>query len=104
MLAQRATRYNLRAALYNPSMTQEPLEESEFDPLDDPEGPSEHDLAAEADPFIPCPACRSDVYDELSICPQCGQDLLAEVPHRGSWWWTTLVAAGITAVIVILAF
>ncbi|MCA9273011.1 MAG: zinc ribbon domain-containing protein [Phycisphaerales bacterium] len=52
----------------------------DFDELD-PEGPSPADIRRLDRAGSPCPSCGSEIYDDASICPVCGEYILA--PKQG---------------------
>lgn len=65
----------------------------------DPEGPSEADLERFGGSTRACPNCGSDVYDEATICPVCGE-VLGEGTGSGR---TPMWVIGV-AVLVLAAF
>jgi hypothetical protein len=76
--------------------------------LDDPEGPQECDLAADADdeddetPTVPCPHCRREIPDFADRCPYCGDWVVQRAGDgRRSLWF---VAALVAAALVLLFF
>lgn len=62
----------------------------------DPEGPSAADLNA-----TPCRGCRTFVDADLDRCPKCGDWLVGDPPQRSSPLWITVVAVGLTLLILL---
>ena len=74
----------------------------EDDDLDDEDDSGFSTAPDDDDPFVPCPHCGTDIYDEAEQCPACGQYLSREdEPARPKPWWIVLGVA-ICLVIVIL--
>ena len=38
---------------------------------------------ADDDYSMPCPVCGAEIYDDVAMCPQCGEYLLES--HRSFW-------------------
>lgn len=64
-----------------------------------PEGPSAADLDQFGSELDTCPNCKSSIYDQSEICPECGW-YLGENPKTMSVW----VFVGVVGLIVILLF
>ena len=65
----------------------------------DPEGPSAQDLDRFGSELDHCPNCKSTIYDQSEMCPECGW-YLGEVEKSVSLW----VFVGVVGLIVILLF
>jgi RNA polymerase subunit RPABC4/transcription elongation factor Spt4 len=65
----------------------------------DPEGPSASDLDKFGSELDSCPNCRSTIYDQSEMCPECGW-YLGETEKSVSLW----VFVGVVGLIVILLF
>ncbi len=63
----------------------------------DPDGPSAQDLDRFGSELDTCPNCKSTIYDQAEMCPQCGW-YLGEVPKSLSPW----VVVGVCGLIVML--
>lgn len=63
----------------------------------DPEGPSAVDLDRFGSELDTCPNCKSTIYDQSEMCPQCGWYLGSE-PKTLSLW----VVLGVCGLIVML--
>jgi len=64
----------------------------------DPEGPSAEDLDRFGDEFKTCPACKKRIYDQVEICPHCGQ-AQTDQPHGAGLW---IIAAAILVILGLL--
>jgi len=78
--------------------------ESEW-PLDDPEGPQEHDLIDEDEdetPTVPCPHCHRPVPDFADRCHHCGHWIVqtAGPSARHNLWFVAVVIAVIAAFLI----
>ena len=53
----------------------------------------------------PCPHCGKTLYDEASICPQCGNFITYQsaenAPRRTPWW---MIIAALICLLIILWF
>jgi len=49
------------------------------------EGPSEEDLQAFGDVTRECPACKSEIYDDVAICWKCGHALTRKSSGPPKW-------------------
>lgn len=65
----------------------------------DPEGPSASDLDKFGSELDSCPNCKSTIYDQSEMCPECGW-YLGELEKSVSLW----VFVGVVGLIVILLF
>jgi len=65
----------------------------------DPEGPSAEDLDQFGDELDTCPNCKSTIYDQAEMCPECGW-YLGEVEKSMSIW----VILGVCALMMIVLF
>lgn len=63
----------------------------------DPEGPSAVDLDRFGAELDTCPNCKSTIYDQSEMCPQCGW-YLGEEPKSVSLW----VVLGVCGLIIML--
>lgn len=66
----------------------------------------EEDLAADDESeVVPCPECGADVYEDAEQCPACGQYVVhgSRMWSGRPWWWIVLGAAGVGAVVWVLA-
>jgi predicted nucleic acid-binding Zn ribbon protein len=51
-----------------------PVEDYES-PDDDPEAPSEEDIARFSDVTVKCPECGTELFDDVAVCWKCGRAL-----------------------------
>ncbi|MFG0246868.1 MAG: hypothetical protein ACF8MF_12545 [Phycisphaerales bacterium JB052] len=65
----------------------------------DPEGPSAEDLHTFGNELDTCPNCKSTIYDQSEMCPQCGW-YLGEVEKTVSLW----VIFGVCGLIIMMLF
>lgn len=63
----------------------------------DPEGPSAEDLHQFGSELDECPNCKSTIYDQSEMCPECGW-YLGEVEKTVSLW----VILGVVGLIAVL--
>lgn len=79
-----------------------PRNAPEFDP--DDEGPSDADLERFGGATRACPDCKTDVYDEASICPRCGSYLddrpLGANRMKTRIFTAALIVAGIAILLI----
>ncbi len=75
------------------------------DDLDDREYPDDDENDDESD-TKPCPHCGESTYEDAEQCPSCGQYLTFSTSPWSNrpGWWIALAAAGIAAVLALLAF
>ena len=69
----------------------------EFEADLDPEAPSAEDIARFDRDGDACPSCGSEVYDDATICPICGEMLVEESDKPKPW-------AVIVVGLILLAF
>ncbi|MBS0190846.1 MAG: hypothetical protein U0573_03000 [Phycisphaerales bacterium] len=67
--------------------------------LDTDDGPSEEDLERFAGVTQVCPACRTELYDDVDLCWKCGRPLAGE--RDGVKWWVWALA-GLAGLIVVV--
>lgn len=79
-----------------------PVEEYEG-PDDDPEAPSEEDVARFSDVTVKCPECGTQLFDDVAVCWKCGHALSGrrKDDNKLSVW---LVVTVIVVVAVFLAW
>lgn len=73
---------------------------------DDDLGDGDWDEEGDLDYHYVCPLCGADVWDEASVCPECGdyiQPLLVERSSLRPMWYLFLGMAGILAVLLTLS-
>ncbi len=68
----------------------------------DPEGPSAHDLDRFGSELRTCPNCKSTIYDQAEMCPECGW-YLGEVEKTVSLW-AILSVCGLIVVVLLWVF
>lgn len=61
------------------------------DPDELDEGPSEADLEQFGGVTRPCPACKTDLYDDAAVCWKCGHAINSE--PKGLPVWVMVTAA-----------
>jgi hypothetical protein len=73
--------------------------------LDDSEGPDASDTDPDGDDAsetVPCPWCRTPVYEGAGRCPHCGRFVSEEdAPRRYRWW---VIAGVVLCLLLILVF
>jgi hypothetical protein len=70
---------------------------------DDDEGPSDADLERFGHVTTKCPACGTEIMDDVAICYKCGHAILDPVGPTRRWvWWVAAILAVAMIVMVIL--
>lgn len=83
-------------------------EDPDFEALNDPDGPSEDDLARGARPIeTACPECGRPMLDEAELCPHCGCWVRSgEFPERsgrtGPWVVALLLLTAMALLVLVL--
>ena len=61
------------------------------------------DFDIDDDYSIPCPACGAEIYDDLPMCPECGEYILASErsfwSHKPRWIYRLAVILVLLAII-----
>ena len=84
-------------------MCWDPDYDPEFDHDDlDPEGPSAADLARFDRAASTCPSCGSEVYDDATICPVCGEYILSHSSFNRKYLWP--IVASIILIVFVLTW
>ncbi|HYT87361.1 MAG TPA: hypothetical protein VEL76_01450 [Gemmataceae bacterium] len=66
---------------------------------------SEGEDEADGDDTVPCPYCRTEVYEDTVRCPACGHYLSREdAPASRQAWWVIIGALCVLAVVAIWVF
>ena len=69
-------------------------------PLDDNEIPSEEDMERFSGVTRTCPECKAEVYDEATVCHNCGHAFMRE-GSGGLPTWAVATMAGVVVAIVL---
>lgn len=72
-------------------------DEPDYEDTLDPEGPSADDIARFDREGSDCPSCGSEVFDDATVCPICGEFLTATAGTTKPW-------AALVAGVILLAF
>jgi predicted nucleic acid-binding Zn ribbon protein len=80
--------------------------EDEADDLNDSEGPDASDIDEsdeDESETLACPICGKEVYQDVDVCPHCGNFIIPDAPRsRFRMWYLVIVVVVIGVLIWVL--
>lgn len=70
-------------------------------PLEDDELPSQEDMERFGDVTRVCPGCKTEVYDDASMCHNCGRSFMRTDTDKGLPTWAIATTVGLLVLLAL---